>query len=238
MMGAWTLVNFIMGGVSPCVVFWIFSWRMVDSRRQRGEYEEDQFGRLSPFPHRRDISGQPGSYSAIHKLAGLEQCIKEHEITIDELDKNKPVVTHRDWLIRPLREPYLRYSSRDVHLIGILYAHFKEQGYINNDRLPSQSARYVSLLQGAKPRATDIFNQHPLLPLHILEYNGYALTRSCISCKRSLPETAFSKSGWKQAKKRECWVCRAISVRRKMHDNWEREEGGDWDGDFEDDDGW
>ena len=145
------------------------------------------------------------------------------------------VVIHHNhnWLIRPLAEPYLRYSSRDVYLIGILYAHFKEQGYIDNDRLSAQSARYVSILQTAKPRSTDIFKRHPLLPLHILDYNGYALTRSCISCSRNLPETAFSKSGWRLAKKRQCWVCRAISVRREIHDNWEREEADNWDEGFD-----
>ena len=61
----------------------------VESRRQRGEDEKDQLSRLSPYLHRREISGQPGSYSAIHKLSGLAQCIKEHEIITDELEKNK-----------------------------------------------------------------------------------------------------------------------------------------------------
>lgn len=217
----------------------------VDSRRQRGKDKQDQIARLSPYLHRREISGQPGSYSAIHKLSGLEQCLKEHEITIDELEKNKPskdifyalvmlkvypdvlfVVTHRDWLKRPLPEPYLRYSSRDVYLIGILYAHFKEQGYINNDRLSAQSARYLSIFQKAKPRATDIFSQHPLLPFQILDYNDSAFTQPCISCSRSLPEDAYSKAGWKTPKKRQCWVCRAINVRSNMHYNWDRQD--DW----------
>jgi exonuclease 3'-5' domain-containing protein 1 len=218
----------------------------VDSRRQRGEGEEEQLFRLSPYLHRREISGQPGSYSAVHKLCGLDQCVKEHGIVTAELETNKPgedifnvyscqkytdvpsEVTHRDWLKRPLPELYLRYSSRDVYLIGILYAHFKEQGYINNDRLSAQSARYLSISQNAKPRATDIFKKHPLLPLHILDYNDYALTRACIGCTRPLPEAAYPKSGWKQAKKRQCWVCRAISVRREIHDNWGREEYDDW----------
>ena len=43
-------------------------------------------------------------------------------------------VSHRDWMIRPLPELYLRYSSRGVYYLGILCAHFKEQGYINYDR--------------------------------------------------------------------------------------------------------
>ena len=62
----------------------------VDSRHQRGEDEEDQFSRLSPYLHRREISGQPGSYSAVHKLCGLDQCIKDHGIVTGELEKNKP----------------------------------------------------------------------------------------------------------------------------------------------------
>ena len=33
----------------------------VDFRHQRGEDEEDQFSRLSPYLHCREIFGQPGS---------------------------------------------------------------------------------------------------------------------------------------------------------------------------------
>ena len=62
----------------------------VDSRHWRGEDEEDQFSRLSPYLHRREVAGQPGSYSAVHKLCGLEQCIKDHGIATDKLEKNKP----------------------------------------------------------------------------------------------------------------------------------------------------
>jgi len=61
----------------------------VDSRRQRGEDEEDHFSRLSPYLHPREISGQHSSYSAVHKLCGLEQCIKGHGIVTDKLEKNK-----------------------------------------------------------------------------------------------------------------------------------------------------
>ena len=148
----------------------------------------------------------------------MQLCEKSTEIPSE--------VSHRDWMIRPLPELYRRYSSRDVYHIGILYAHFKEQGYINNDRLLAQSARYLSIFENARPRATDIFKKHPLLPLHILDYNNYALTRSCIGCKRSLPEVAYPKSAWRQVKK-QCWVCRAISVRTEMHRNWEQEENDD-----------
>ena len=171
----------------------------VESRRLRGEDEDDQLSRLSPYLHRREIFGQPNSYSTVHKLCGLEQCIEEHKIITDELKEKKPsediisvqqlcegghtltffpVVNHHDWLIRPLPEPYLRYSSRDVYMIGTLYAHFKEQGYIINDRLSAQSARYLSISHNERPRATDEFKRHPLLPLHILEYKDFALTRS------------------------------------------------------------
>ena len=61
----------------------------VDSRHQRGEDEEDQFSRLSPYLHRREISGQLGSYSAVHKLCGLEQCAKDHGIVTTKLERRK-----------------------------------------------------------------------------------------------------------------------------------------------------
>lgn len=61
----------------------------VDSRHQRGEDDKKQLSRLVPFLHFREISGQPGSYSAVHKLCGLEQCIREHEIITGELEQCK-----------------------------------------------------------------------------------------------------------------------------------------------------
>ena len=61
----------------------------VESRRLRGEDEDEQLSRLSPYLHRREIFGQPNSYSAVHKLCGLEQCCEEHKIITDGLKNNK-----------------------------------------------------------------------------------------------------------------------------------------------------
>jgi len=52
----------------------------VDSRRQRGEDEDEQLRRLSPYLHRREIFGQRNSYTKVHKLCGLEQCLREHKV--------------------------------------------------------------------------------------------------------------------------------------------------------------
>ena len=38
----------------------------------------------------REIAGQPGSYSAVHRICDLEQCIKDYGIVTDKLEKNKP----------------------------------------------------------------------------------------------------------------------------------------------------
>jgi len=203
----------------------------MNSRRQRGENQWKQISRLLAFLPGREVYRKQYFYSAVHKLSGLEGCVGEHKII--KIQKNDPSkdgfdsvmrevypdilsVTHSDWLIRPLSEQYLRYSSRDAYLISMLYAHFKERGYINNHRLSTQSARYVSIFQGARPLVTDIFHRHCLLPLHILDYNGSAETRPCISCRRSLPQTAYPPQGWKTPSKRQCWVCRAVSVKSNM----------------------
>ena len=61
----------------------------VDSRRQRGEDEDDQHRRLSPYLHRREIAGQPNSYSKVQRLCGLEQCLKEHKVISDESQEYK-----------------------------------------------------------------------------------------------------------------------------------------------------
>jgi exonuclease 3'-5' domain-containing protein 1 len=57
----------------------------VDSRRQRGEDEDEQLRRLSPYLHRREIFGQRNSYTKVHKLCGLEQCLREHKVISDGL---------------------------------------------------------------------------------------------------------------------------------------------------------
>ena len=57
----------------------------VNSRHQLREDKEDQFSRSLPYLHRRENFGQPGSYSAVHNLCGLEQCIKDHWIVADKL---------------------------------------------------------------------------------------------------------------------------------------------------------
>jgi len=191
----------------------------VDSRRQRGEDQDEQLGRLSPYLHRREIMGQAGSYSKVHKLCGLQQCLREHKLIDD--GEYKPV-PHNSWLKRPLPEEYLCYAARDVYFIGRLYNHFRQGSYIS-DGLLDKSYRYVTIWRDAKPESTDDFRCHGLLPLGILDYHSHALTRSCMGCRRDLPEGAYSKSAWKGMSKRQCWVCRAISVRQTLHQGWDRE---------------
>ena len=200
----------------------------VHSRRQRGELQRGQLRRLSPFLPSREIMWQPKSYTPLHKLAGLNQCMKEHRLIgnlggkqssenmhTDYTEENAilicPLVNHSSWLNRPLTEEYLRYASQDVYLIRLLYAHFKMQGYIS-DRLPAQSARYVAIWQDEKPQKTDKFRRHPILPLQILDHNSNSPTVLCVGCRRHLPETECPKAAGPM-KHHMCWVCRAINLR-------------------------
>jgi exonuclease 3'-5' domain-containing protein 1 len=61
----------------------------VASHCQCGEDEDDQHRRLSPYLHCREIAGQPNSYSKVHKLCGLEQCLKEYKVISDESQEYK-----------------------------------------------------------------------------------------------------------------------------------------------------
>lgn len=210
----------------------------VDSRRQRGEDEDDQLARLCPYLHRQEIMGQASSYSKVQKLCGLKQCLQEHNKLIDDGEyksgdifffppsKKSPLtcssVSHDSWLKRPLPEEYLCYAARDVYFIGRLYNHFRQGSYIS-DGLPDKSYRYVTIWRDAKPEAKDDFRCHGLLPLGVLDYHSHALTRSCVGCRRDLPEGAYSKSAWRGMSKRQCWVCRAISVKQTLHRDWDRE---------------
>jgi len=126
-------------------------------------------------------------------------------------------VAHSFWLKRPLPEEYLRYAVRDVYFMGLLYNHFKEEGYITS-QLSEQSDRYVGIWQDAKPKKTDEYRSHALLPLQILDYRyGYGPVRSCIGCQRNLPHTAYSNTAWGGLKRRRCWACRAIYLKIKAN---------------------
>jgi hypothetical protein len=114
-----------------------------------------------------------------------------------------------------------------------LYNHFKRSGY-TTDQLFIKSGRYVSIWQQAKPEGTDDFKGHGLLPLGILDYQSHDLTHRCMGCHRDLPQAAYSKAAWKEVSKRQCWVCRAISVRKQLHKGWDRDSDGYGD-DSEDD---
>lgn len=52
----------------------------IHSRRQRGEDEEDQLRRLSPYLKRGEVVGQQNSYTQVHKLCSLQQCLREHSV--------------------------------------------------------------------------------------------------------------------------------------------------------------
>ena len=42
-----------------------------DSRLQRGEDEDEQIRRLIPYLHRREIAGQPNSYTKVHRSGAM-----------------------------------------------------------------------------------------------------------------------------------------------------------------------
>ena len=133
-------------------------------------------------------------------------------------------MNHQAWLRRPLPEENLLYASMDIHLIWLLYKHFKQKGYLG-DQLLEQSARYISLWKDTKPQQNDDFKCHSLLPLQVIEDDQYHTTcRTCKGCQRSFPNKAFSNPAWKNASKRYCWVCRAINIRNQLHATWERDQ--------------
>lgn len=61
----------------------------IHSRSLRGETQDRQLRRLSPFLHIDAVLGQRSSYIALHKLCGLEQCVREHGIITDSPGGNQ-----------------------------------------------------------------------------------------------------------------------------------------------------
>ncbi|KAJ7245378.1 ribonuclease H-like domain-containing protein [Mycena haematopus] len=141
----------------------------IKSRRSRGEDEEDQRGRLSPYLHRNEVETNATLYRGVHKLAGLGQALKEHKIDADE---EKLMIKSIAGVIGPFGNPpsplHLQYAANDIGLISQLWAHFAHQSYIDGD-LPAQSSRYVRMWLGGQPKEGDTYKLHALLPLGILD---------------------------------------------------------------------
>lgn len=196
----------------------------VESRKKKGEDLSAQLRRLGSFCNRFDMQSRSDCYTAIHRLNGLDFCMKEHGISINPLyDAVKPrFFSHDGWMNRPLPESYIEYAATDIKLITRLYADFVSKGYIEESELIDQSERYISLHRSSLPPPG---SGHCLLPLGILSPpSTYRSALTCGTCARSLSPDCFSQTARNSGGKRNCWVCRALSVRQSaMHNR------SDWD---------
>jgi len=194
----------------------------ITSRSLRGEDEEDRLERLSPYLHRRNVAMQPNSYAHVQRLCGLGACQEEHGVEFSKEGR----MYHDMWLKRPLPDKYLLYAARDAYAIGLLFEYFTKENYIN-DRLEDQSERYITLWKNERPESPDRFKNNPLLPLGILDASSTRFTKPCKFCHRDFPSNCYSKAGWRLTAKRQCLVCRALSVK----ENHERQWAYSWDPD-------
>ncbi|KAJ7916258.1 ribonuclease H-like domain-containing protein [Mycena leptocephala] len=187
----------------------------VKSRRLRGEDEEEQIGRLSPYLRRGEVRANVQLYTEVHKLAGLGQVLREHDLEVDEEEQKIKArgAAALNWSIHPPSRAQLSYAANDISLISHLWSHFEQENYID-ESLPEQSLRYVRMWLNDQPEDGDPYKLHALLPLAILDAAPtYHTTQRCIGCGRDLPQKCFSKAAWNTAAKRKCWVCRAIGIR-------------------------
>lgn len=130
------------------------------------------------------------------------------------------------WTKRPLTQACVDYAAADIVLIAKLYSAFVAKDYIDETALLIQSARYLSL---HKNRLGKAGHGHPLLPLEVTSApSPFVSCHICNTCSRSLSDACFSKAGIKQAKQRNCWVCRAVKVhdarQESIRRNWEERE--------------
>ncbi|KAL0958074.1 hypothetical protein HGRIS_000252 [Hohenbuehelia grisea] len=160
----------------------------ITSRSVRRETRQGQLERLIwPLP-RGIVMKRSDVFKHVHRLLSLQVCLTEHGIT----SAKKGRVDHSAWLKRPLSEESLVYAAQDVYLIGELYMKLISSGFIRT-KLVAQSARYVRLWKGARPRIDDRFKSHPFLMLDILENDPSASRKICSGCARSLSQRCFSK---------------------------------------------
>ena len=118
------------------------------------------------------------------------------------------IVDHSLWLQRPLNVAYLQYAAYDAYLIELIYGEFERRGILGRE-LEEISQRYVSVWSDEKPRRSDNYRQHPLLPLNILAYSPVvSFDRRCVGCQRLLPGNCFTSASLKEHKCLVCYVLR------------------------------
>ncbi|KAJ7130261.1 ribonuclease H-like domain-containing protein [Mycena epipterygia] len=202
----------------------------VRSRVVRGEEAEsvEQLMRLCPYLPRNEVHSNPSLYGTVHKLAGLDKAIKEHEVDVTSKELEvKAHFSHTSWLNRPLPKTHLTYAANDIDLISRLWSKFVEEGYIDA-KLVEQSLRYAHIWTvGSQPAAEDVFKLHALLPLAILDAPA-STTQRCLGCERYLHRGCYSKVAWNQAAKRKCLVCRAIGIRLAREEAIQKAREDDW----------
>lgn len=120
---------------------------------------------------------------------------------------------HSRWLRRPLEKSALQYAASDIHKICLLYESFVKSGYITSDSLVRQSASYIALHAKCRPNGSDKYNRHGLLPLALLAEPQAVPVIQCRGCKRDLPHSAFSQSGYSVGTNVACFVCKAVDAK-------------------------
>ncbi|KAF9493838.1 hypothetical protein BDN71DRAFT_1590801 [Pleurotus eryngii] len=150
--------------------------------------------RLYPIWLRSRAISRPSDYTLVHNIIALDHCAKR--LLVSYSDKAK--VNHSLWLRRPLDVQFLQYAAHDAYLIELVYGAFERRGTLDRE-LEETSQRYISIWSDKKPEQSDIYRQHPLLPLNILTYSPPSpLDRRCAGCQRLLPSSCFTSTSLKE----------------------------------------
>ena len=123
------------------------------------------------------------------------------------------------WMRRPLAKDLLNYAAKDIHLIRLIYVHFRRRGYLESiTQLHEQSQRYVSMHDDldAKPLQQDRYRNSAVLPLDILERPTGTSRRNCERCRRNLSMPCFLKEGGKC--NTVCKVCHIVGIKYGCRD--------------------
>ncbi|EIN13050.1 hypothetical protein PUNSTDRAFT_131272 [Punctularia strigosozonata HHB-11173 SS5] len=191
----------------------------VVSRVLAGEDDNQRLGRMARMLGAKEVfrGKTRWKYDDIHRLCGMNECVKQCGFGSDYTKDEAVVRMHRNlgsafWMDRPLSSQLLHYAAQDIKMISLIYEHFTTAGLLKDNMLPlllDQCKRYVSLhQQSGRVEQGNSFRSNGFLPLDILKMPSQD-RRVCSGCNRFISAKYFNVGD-------KCRVCQAVILKEML----------------------